>query len=150
MRAVVQRVRRARVILEGGAIAGEIGAGLCVMVGVAEDDDDHDAHLLAAKVAGLRIFADDAGLMNRSLADVGGSALVVSQFTLLGDARRGRRPSFARAAGAPQAEALYERVAADLRELGLPVETGIFGAAMQVELVNDGPVTILLDTKQAF
>ena len=150
MRAVVQRVRRARVIVEGGAIAGEIGHGSCALVGVGEDDDEHDADLLAAKIAGLRIFADEAGLMNRSVGDVGGSVLVVSQFTLLGDARRGRRPSFARAAGAPQAEALYERVAGSLREAGVPVETGIFGAAMQVELVNDGPVTILLDTKQAF
>jgi D-tyrosyl-tRNA(Tyr) deacylase len=150
MRGVVQRVRRARVIVEGGAVAGEIGLGSCVLVGVAEDDDAHDADLLAAKVADLRIFPDDGGLMNRSVAEAGGSVLVVSQFTLLGDARRGRRPSFARAAAAPQAEALYERVATNLREVGLPVETGIFGAAMQVELVNDGPVTILLDTKQAF
>lgn len=149
MRAVVQRVRRARVTV-AGAVAGEIGAGSCVLVGVAEEDDEHDADLLAAKIAGLRIFPDDAGAMNRALADVGGAVLLVSQFTLLGDARRGRRPSFARAAAAPRAEGLYERVAAALRGRGLAVETGIFGAAMEVELVNAGPVTILLDTKQAF
>jgi len=149
MRAVVQRVRRARVTV-AGAIAGEIGFGSCVLVGVAEDDDAHDADLLAAKIAGLRIFPDDAGAMNRALSDVAGEILLISQFTLLGDARRGRRPSFSHAAGAPQAEALYERVAIGLRGLGLKVETGIFGAAMEVELVNSGPVTILLDTKQAF
>jgi D-tyrosyl-tRNA(Tyr) deacylase len=149
MRAVVQRVRNARVLV-AGAVCGEIGRGLCVLVGVAEDDDARDADALAAKIAHLRIFPDDAGQMNRALGDVGGGVLLVSQFTLLGDARRGRRPSFARAAAGPEAQALYERVTAGLRGLHLPVETGIFGAAMDVELVNEGPVTILLDTKQAF
>ena len=149
MRAVVQRVRRARVTV-AGAVAGEIGAGLCVLVGVAHDDDERDAASLALKIAGLRIFPDPHGAMNCSLADTGGGVLVISQFTLLGDVRQGRRPSFVTAASGPRAEALYERVAAALRAEGLVVETGIFGADMDVELVNSGPVTILLDTKRAF
>lgn len=146
---MVQRVRRARVTV-AGAVAGEIGPGLCLLVGVAHDDEEHDADSLALKVAGLRIFADDHGALNRSLAETGGAILVISQFTLLGDVRQGRRPSFVTAATGPRAEALYERVAAALRAEGLPVETGIFGADMDVELVNNGPVTILLDTKRAF
>jgi D-tyrosyl-tRNA(Tyr) deacylase len=149
VRAVVQRVRRARVTVDG-AVAGEIGLGFCVLVGVAVDDTERDADALAAKLAGLRIFPDDAGAMNVALTDAGGAVLLVSQFTLLGDARRGRRPSFAQAAKGSQAQALYEHVADRLRAQGIEVATGVFGATMDVELVNAGPVTILLDSKQAF
>jgi D-tyrosyl-tRNA(Tyr) deacylase len=140
MRAVVQRVSRASVT-PGGAI----GAGLCVLLGVASGDDDAVADRLAGKVARLRIFEDDAGKFDRSLLDTGGAALVVSQFTLIADTAKGNRPSFAGAARPELAEPLYERFAAALRELGVPVETGVFGARMQVELVNNGPVTIVLD-----
>jgi len=149
MRAVVQRVTRASVTV-GGTVAGAIERGFLVLVGVAVDDDERDAELLAHKIAGLRVFDDVAGAMNLALADVGGSVLVVSQFTLLGDVRKGRRPSFIAAARGEQAERLYERVAAQLRQTGVRVETGVFGADMAVELVNDGPVTILVDTKRAF
>jgi D-tyrosyl-tRNA(Tyr) deacylase len=149
MRAVVQRVSRAAATVEGEKL-GSIGRGLLVLVGVAVDDDEHDADALAQKIAGLRIFGDENDVMNLALADVGGAVLVISQFTLLGDARKGRRPSFIAAARGDQAEQLYERVAGTLRESGLRVETGGFGADMAVELVNDGPVTILLDTKRAF
>ena len=149
MRAVVQRVTRAAVSVNG-ALAGAIERGFLVLVGVAVDDDERDAEALARKIAGLRVFDDAAGAMNLALADAGGAVLVVSQFTLLGDVRKGRRPSFIAAARGEQAERLYERVAAHLRETGLRVETGVFGAEMAVELVNDGPVTILLDTKRAF
>ena len=149
MRAVVQRVTRASVAV-GGAVAGAIERGFLVLVGVAADDAEIDADVLARKIAGLRVFGDANGAMNLALGDTGGAVLVVSQFTLLGDVRKGRRPSFAAAARGEQAERLYERVAAQLRETGLHVETGIFGAEMAVELVNDGPVTILLDTKRAF
>jgi D-tyrosyl-tRNA(Tyr) deacylase len=149
MRAVVQRVRRAKVVV-AGAVAGEIGPGACVLIGVAHDDDENDSVTLALKLAGLRIFPDTHGAMNRSLAECGGAILVISQFTLLGDVRQGRRPSFVTAASGPRAEALYERVITALRAEGLPVETGIFGADMDVELVNAGPVTILLDTKRTF
>lgn len=123
---------------------------MCVLVGVAVDDRDADAVTLAAKLAGLRIFPDAEGAMNRSLADAGGAILLVSQFTLLGDARKGRRPSFIAAARGAEAERLYERVARELRAAGFVVQTGVFGADMDVELVNRGPVTILLDTKHAF
>jgi D-aminoacyl-tRNA deacylase len=124
---------------------GEIGPGLCVLLGVAATDDEAAADRLAGKVARLRIFENDDGKFDRSLLDTGGAALVVSQFTLIADTERGNRPSFSNAARPEQAEPLYERFAAVLRELGIDVTTGVFGARMQVELVNDGPVTILLD-----
>ncbi len=143
MRAVCQRVTEARVRV-GGAAVGEIGPGLCVLVGVARGDGDEDAVRLAGKLARLRIFPDEEGRFDRSLLDTGGGALVVSQFTLLADTTKGNRPSFAEAAPPEQAEPLYERVCAELRALGVPVEQGVFGAKMQVELVNDGPVTIVL------
>jgi D-tyrosyl-tRNA(Tyr) deacylase len=146
MRAVVQRVSRARVTIAGDR-AGAIGLGMLVLVGVAVDDTPDDARALAAKIAGLRIFDDAAGAMNLDLAAVGGAVLLVSQFTLLGDTRRGRRPSFVAAARGEHANALYEAVATHLRAAGVHVETGVFGADMDVELVNRGPVTILLDTQ---
>ncbi|MDB5070787.1 MAG: D-tyrosyl-tRNA(Tyr) deacylase [Candidatus Eremiobacteraeota bacterium] len=131
-------------------VAGAIERGFLVLVGVGVDDDESDADALASKIAGLRVFDDANGAMNLALADVGGAVLVVSQFTLLGDVRKGRRPSFIAAARGEQARRLYERVAAKLRESALHAETGVFGADMAVELVNDGPVTILIDTKRAF
>ena len=140
MRAVVQRVSRARVTPGGG-----IGPGLCVLLGVAGGDGEEQAARLAGKVARLRIFPDDSGRFDRSVVDVGGGALVVSQFTLIADTAKGNRPSFADAAPPGQAEALYERFCSELRDLDVPVETGVFGAKMEVELVNDGPVTIVLD-----
>lgn len=149
MRAVLQRVSRASVKLEG-QIVGRIGLGWLVLLGVARGDADEDADRLAEKVAGLRAFVDDAGKMNRAVAEVGGSILVVSQFTLLGDCRAGRRPSFLGAAEPAEAERLYLRFADRLRGLGLPVETGVFRADMKVELLNDGPVTLLLDSRKAF
>jgi len=147
MRAVVQRVSRAAVTVEG-RIVGEIGRGLLVLVGVTHDDTRTEAGWLARKIAGLRIFEDDAGKLNRSLADVAGAVLVVSQFTLYGDARRGRRPDFLRAARPEQAEPLIEYFVEQLREAGLSVATGQFRAEMQVALVNDGPVTLWLETEQ--
>jgi D-tyrosyl-tRNA(Tyr) deacylase len=144
VRAVCQRVSSARVLV-GGVPTGRIAHGLCVLLGVGRDDGEEDAVRFAGKLARLRIFPDAAGRFDRSLLDVGGAALVVSQFTLLADAAKGNRPSFAAAAPPEQAEPLYERVCEELRTLGVPVETGVFGAAMQVELVNDGPVTIVLD-----
>ena len=149
MRAVVQRVSNARVRV-GERITGEIGFGLLVLVSVGTDDGTGDAAMMAEKIAGLRIFPDDAGLMNRSLSETGGAVLLVSQFTLHGDVRRGRRPSFISAAKEPLARELYERVGADLGARDLPVAYGEFGAQMEVELVNSGPVTILIDTKKAF
>jgi D-tyrosyl-tRNA(Tyr) deacylase len=140
MRAVVQRVSRARV-----TPGGEIGRGLCVLLGVAGADGEQQAERLAGKVARLRIFPDDDGRFDRSLLDVSCAALVVSQFTLIADTAKGNRPSFAAAAPPEQAEPLFERFCAELRALGVPVETGVFGAKMEVELVNDGPVTIVLD-----
>jgi D-tyrosyl-tRNA(Tyr) deacylase len=139
VRAVVQRVARASV--EPG---GSIGAGLCVLLGIAEGDEEAAVVRLAEKVARLRIFANDDGKFDRSLLDTGGAALVVSQFTLIADTAKGNRPSFAGAARPEVAEPLYERFCAALRELGVDVATGVFGAHMQVELVNDGPVTIVL------
>jgi D-tyrosyl-tRNA(Tyr) deacylase len=144
MRAVCQRVSEARVRV-AGEVVGEIGAGLCVLLGVAEGDADGDADRLAAKISRLRVFPDDEGRFDRSLVDVGGSALVVSQFTLLADTAKGNRPSFSGAAPPEDADPLYERFCEGLRELGVSVEQGVFGAAMRVELVNDGPVTIILD-----
>ena len=140
MRAVVQRVSWARVT-PGGAIGG----GLCVLLGIAEGDDEAAAVRLARKTAELRIFPDADGRFDRSLLDTGGAALVVSQFTLIADTRKGNRPSFAGAARPEAAEPLYERFCTALRNLGVQVETGVFGAHMDVELVNDGPVTIVLD-----
>jgi D-tyrosyl-tRNA(Tyr) deacylase len=145
LRAVVQRVARARVSVVDGAGGGGIGAGLCVLLGVAEADDDGAADTLAGKVARLRIFEGADGNLDRSLLDTGGGALVVSQFTLIANTARGNRPSFSHAARPDAAEPLYLHFCAALRELGVPVETGIFGARMQIELVNDGPVTIVLD-----
>jgi len=144
LRAVVQRVARARVTDEG-AVAGEIGGGLCVLLGVARGDNSAQAARLAGKVAQLRIFENEDGKFDRSLLDVGGEALVVSQFTLIADTRKGNRPSFTDAALPEEAEPLYERFCEELRVLGVHVETGVFGARMQIELVNDGPVTIVLD-----
>ncbi len=148
MRAVVQRVGSARVEVEG-EVRGRIERGLLVLLGVAQGDTPKDAIWLADKIAGLRVFEDDAGKMNLSLEDVGGSMLVVSQFTLLGDCRKGRRPSFTGAAPREEADRLYEIFVDRVREQGLPVETGVFQARMQVHLVNDGPVTLMLDTRGA-
>jgi len=145
MKAVIQRVSRARVLVDG-ADRSEIGPGLLVLLGVAAGDATADAAFIAGKVAKLRIFGDASGLMNLSVSDIGGDVLVVSQFTLLGDARKGNRPSFTRAAEPAQAEELYLAVVAELRRGGLEVKTGDFGAMMEVELVNDGPVTIILES----
>jgi len=134
----------------GGRPTGEIGWGLVVLLGVAEGDGEEAARLLADKVAALRIFEDEAGKMNRSVAEAGGGVLVVSQFTLLGDARKGNRPSFTRAARPELASELYQRFCAQLRARGLAVATGVFRAHMDLELVNDGPVTILLDSSRLF
>ena len=149
MRAVVQRVARASVSVDGRMISA-IGPGLLVLVGVAGGDGDRDAAWLAEKIRNMRVFPDEAGAMNRSVEDAGGEVLVVSQFTLLGDARKGRRPSFIKAAQPEGARRLCELVAGSLRAGGLPVGEGSFGAQMAVELVNDGPVTILLDSSKLF
>ena len=145
MRAVFQRVKWARVSVEGQTV-GEIGKGACVLVGVARTDRDKDARTLADKVVGLRVFEDDQGRMNRALKEVGGAVLAVSQFTLLGDARRGRRPSFIQAMDPDRANVLFEGFCAHCRDAGVTVAQGQFRARMLVELGNDGPVTILLDT----
>jgi D-tyrosyl-tRNA(Tyr) deacylase len=150
LRAVVQRVSRAEVRVDG-ATTGRIGRGLCVLVGAGRGDTEEDVAYLVDKIANLRIFEDDAGRMNRSLLDVAGGALVVSQFTLYGDARKGRRPSFTDALEPGEAKRLYERVVHGVSAAGVaPVETGVFAAMMEVELVNWGPVTILLDSKRGF
>lgn len=149
MRAVIQRVERASVSVEG-EIRGQIGAGFLVLIGVEEGDGDADLRYIAEKVPNLRVFEDEQGKMNRSLLDVGGELLAVSQFTLLGDARGGRRPSFITAARPETADPMYERLVADWRARGIRVETGVFGAHMKVSLVNDGPVTILLDSRRRF
>ena len=148
MRAIVQRVSRARVTVEG-RVTGEIAAGLLILVGIGRNDVSAVAISMAEKIAHLRIFEDDEGKMNRSLLDVKGSALVVSQFTLYGDARGQRRPSFIAAAPPDVAKTLYEEFSETLRRLGLSVETGVFQAMMSVESVNEGPVTILLDSEKA-
>lgn len=145
MRAVVQRVSEASVEV-AGAVVGQIGAGFAVLVGVKQDDTEADARYLAEKTAHLRVFSDAGGRMNLSLLEQGGGVLVVSQFTLYGDVRRGRRPSYAEAAAPDRAEALYHRYCDLLRAAGLTVQTGQFGAMMTVRLVGDGPVTILLDS----
>ncbi len=144
MRAVCQRLREGRVRV-AGEVVGEVEDGLCVLLGVARGDGEDDAVRLAAKVARLRIFADEEGKFDRSVLDVRGAVLVVSQFTLIADTAKGNRPSFGDAAPPEVAEPVYERFCAELRELGVPVETGSFGAKMELELVNDGPVTIVLD-----
>jgi D-aminoacyl-tRNA deacylase len=144
VRVVLQRVRNAKVRI-GERIAGEIGVGILVLAGFAASDDQTAIRWMADRIAGLRIFPDEDGKMNRSLRDVGGAALVVSQFTLYGDSRKGRRPSFVDAAPPEIATPLYERFIAALREEGVPVETGEFGAMMTIELTNDGPVTLILE-----
>jgi D-tyrosyl-tRNA(Tyr) deacylase len=149
MRAVLQRVSRARVTIEDRVFA-EIAAGLMILLGVSIADTVATATSMAEKIANLRIFEDDAGKMNRSLLDVKGSTMVVSQFTLYGDARGQRRPSFVAAARPEQAKMLYEEFCSALRNLNIPVQTGIFQATMSVELVNEGPVTILLDSDKTF
>jgi D-tyrosyl-tRNA(Tyr) deacylase len=143
MRAVCQRLREGRVRV-AGEVVGEVGAGLCVLLGVARGDGADEAARLAGRVARLRIFADGDGKFDRSVVDVGGAVLVVSQFTLIADTAKGNRPSFGEAAPPEVAEPIYERFCAELRALGVPVETGVFGANMELELVNDGPVTIVL------
>jgi D-aminoacyl-tRNA deacylase len=149
MRAVLQRVTRARVSVEG-EVVGEIGRGLLVLIGVAQDDQETDADYLAEKVVGLRVFEDAEGKMNLALAEVGGSVLAVSQVTLYGDVRRGKRPSFDAAARPELARRLYEHFIGRIRAAGLRCETGQFQKTMAVELVNEGPVTLLLDSKKAF
>jgi len=148
MRALVQRVSRARVTV-GGAVRGEIGAGLVVLLGAAGTDGPEETAWMARKIAGLRIFADGEKLMNRSVLESGGGALVIPQFTLFGDARRGRRPDFTGAARPEIAEPLFEAFCDALAALGVPVERGVFRAHMEVELVNDGPVTIWIETPDA-
>jgi D-tyrosyl-tRNA(Tyr) deacylase len=149
MRTVIQRTSRARVTVDG-RVTGEIRSGMVVLLGVGREDTSEAAFYLAEKTAHLRIFPDAEGKMNRSLIDVGGSALVVSQFTLYGDARGQRRPGFTRAAQPEEANRLYDEYVLALRGLGVPVETGIFQTHMEVELTNDGPVTILLDSEKLF
>lgn len=149
MRAVIQRVNEASVTVDQQTV-GAIGQGLMVLLGVAQGDTSQEAKALAEKTAGLRIFEDDAGKMNRSVEEIGGSLLVVSQFTLLGDCRKGRRPGFTDAASPELADQLYEEYVAALRSRGVNVATGVFRADMQVALVNDGPVTMLLDSRKQF
>jgi D-aminoacyl-tRNA deacylase len=146
MKAVIQRVARASVQVEG-KIVGQIESGLLVLLGVAKGDGETDRRYLVEKIRTLRIFSDEQGKMNRSLVDIGGSILLVSQFTLLGRTTNGRRPSFDEAAHPDEAKRLYEQVVTGLRDQGIPVETGVFAAHMQVELLNDGPVTFVLDSR---
>jgi D-aminoacyl-tRNA deacylase len=149
MRAVVQRVSRAKVTVDGG-ITGEIGLGLLVLLGVGYEDSESDAVYLKDKIVGLRIFEDELGKMNRSVQEAGGAVLAVSQFTLYGDVRRGKRPSFDAAAGPQKARKLYEFFLGQIRDSGVRCETGKFQADMEVELINLGPVTILLDSQKLF
>lgn len=149
MRAVVQRVKKAKVEVKG-EVVGSIEKGLLVFLGVAQDDSEDDISYIVDKLLHVRIFEDDQGKMNRSVMDIGGAILVVSQFTLYGDCRKGRRPSFTNAAHPEHAERLYEECVKKLRETGIPVATGKFREMMDVHLINDGPVTILLDSKRLF
>lgn len=149
MRAVVQRVTHARVVVDGAEV-GAINAGVVVFLGVDRTDDETDVEYMARKIAGLRIFADAEDKMNLSLTQCGGDALLVSQFTLMADCRKGRRPGFSRAASGESANARYEAVVERLRSMGIRVATGVFQANMQVDLSNDGPVTMLLDSKKEF
>jgi D-tyrosyl-tRNA(Tyr) deacylase len=146
MRALIQRVTQARVVVDGATV-GEINRGLLVLLGITHEDTPAQAQWLADKVVSLRIFADDEGKMNRDVSEAGGAVLIVSQFTLYGDARKGRRPSFVQAAGPEKAIPLYEAFINGIKALGIATATGRFGAMMQVELVNDGPVTLLVDSK---
>lgn len=146
MRAVIQRVRESSVTVEG-EVVGRIGSGLLVLLGVADDDEAKDADFLANKIVTLRIFEDEAGKMNRSVAETGGGVLVVSQFTLLADCRKGRRPSFTRAAEPGKAESLYRFFVEAVKKQGVPTATGTFGAMMDVALVNDGPVTFVVESR---
>ncbi len=149
MRAVVQRVKESKVLVDG-KVVGQIGNGILVLLGVSEDDTEKDADYMAEKIAHLRIFQDDVGKMNLSVKDVKGEALVVSQFTLLGDCRKGRRPSYAHAGKPEIAIPLYRRFIEKLKELGVPTQEGVFQAMMDVYLVNQGPVTLLIDSKKVF
>ena len=149
MRVCVQRVRQASVTVNG-EVVGQIGRGMLVLLGVTHEDEQRDVQYLAEKIIGLRMFEDAEDKMNRSLRDVDGAMLVVSQFTLLGDCRHGRRPSFTAAAAPDQGERLYEAFVAEVQRLGVPVATGRFRAQMDVALINDGPVTLILDSKKAF
>ncbi|MFZ5633874.1 MAG: D-aminoacyl-tRNA deacylase [Bacillota bacterium] len=149
MRAVVQRAARGSVSAEGKTV-GQIDCGLVILLGVGRDDGPEDAAYLCSKIANLRIFEDSEGKLNRSLLDVGGSALVVSQFTLYGDCRHGRRPGFSDAAAAERGRELYELFVSGMKDLGINVVTGVFQAHMMVEIINDGPVTLLLDSKKQF
>ena len=149
MRAVIQRVKRASVDVEGETV-GEIGAGLLIFLGVAPEDDESDIDYIVKKSTGLRIFEDDDGKMNLSVCDTGGEILLVSQFTLFGDCRKGRRPSFAASCEPVKAEKLYEETLSAFRMSGIKTECGVFGADMKVDLLNDGPVTLLLDSKKLF
>ncbi len=149
MRAVVQRVKKSHVEIDG-VVVGQIGHGLMVLLGVEQEDERVDVAYLVEKIANLRIFEDEEGKMNLSLLDTGGALLVVSQFTLMGDARRGRRPSFSSAARPEKAIPLYEDFIFKMREIGISVETGVFQADMTVQISNDGPVTLLLDSKKGF
>ena len=146
MKAVIQRVSRASVSVDG-RIVGHIGAGMLVLLGVAKDDGDEDVQYLVEKIAGLRIFSDEQGKMNLAIKDIGGSILLVSQFTLLGDTHKGRRPGFDLAAPPERANELYDRAVRGLKEQGCPVETGRFGAHMSIDLTNNGPVTFILDSR---
>ena len=149
MRAVIQRVTTARVIIDGQEYS-RIGLGLLALIGVEKDDTTEDAGMLARRIVELRIFEDDAGKMNRSIVEIGGQILAVSQFTLLGDCRRGRRPSFDPAAPPDVARELYQKFVAEIGELGVPVATGVFQAMMDIELTNQGPVTFILDSRKRF
>ena len=149
MRLVVQRVTRAKVTV-AGEVVGEVGKGFLALTGVEDGDTDDDMRYGVEKLVGLRVFEDAEGKMNRSITDIGGSILLVSQFTLLGDARHGRRPSFSNAARPEVASPMIDRMAGEIAARGIPVAQGVFGADMQVELINDGPVTILLDSKKSF
>ncbi len=149
MRTVIQRVTEASVSVDGNVV-GSIGPGMVVLVGVGKDDSEKDIAYVAEKIAGLRIFEDSSGKMNLSIRDTGGEILAVSQFTLYGDCRKGRRPSYARAAGGDSARRCYELFIAEIAQRGIPVRTGVFGAAMDVHMVNSGPVTLLIDSSRDF